>query len=125
MSSIVRLADYKNDDKIDWDSYKTAQKNNGEICQKCNAYQFPAQGHLAICFDCVSIATDRDEVTHNHLARCPVCRETWRPEEMWLTECTSDSSRDLYCPTCNHEFTVEVHIVSSLTSPPLVEPEGE
>ena len=117
-----RISDHKKEDgSIDWESYRAAEKienqievNEGKRCSDCGRYIIFAKGYPSLCGDCKSLRRDSDSVTHNRFVRCPECRETMEPEDIY-----EEGSHDIYCEHCDHEFTVITHISFSFKSPAL------
>ena len=140
MPTMPSLSDYKVEgtNETDWAAYdaanaayRQAQIDCGEKCQRCHQYMPFAifggplgntPGYRRTCSSCLSLATSREEVASDHFARCPKCRHSWNPFDNGFAP--DEGENEVMCPTCEHEFTLDVAITYSFRSPAL-EPEPE
>jgi hypothetical protein len=119
----------RGDGTVDWESYRAAQVEAGEICKTCGKILlgFSIFGNKPIsgkrdCYDCHTIANDKDEVTHEVFIRCPHCKLTMDVMKDELYELTKEEGEnETTCHHCNEDFSVETFITFSFKSPPLKE----
>lgn len=111
--------------KINWRAYEKAQEAAGERCTCCGSLIYPGKGHHARCHDCESLDAD-PEINHDHLVRCPKCRNHWSPsgnDDHRLAY--EDGEHEVSCEECGHAFTVTTHVSYSYTSPAMIQDEPE
>lgn len=121
---MISHKDFERADGVDWAAYLRAQVAAGEKCQQCNSYIPLAGLNLfggkpkvgpTLCGSCRRLRDEcGEEVTHDHLIRCPDCGNTFEPEDYNL-----DEEQFFYCPDCEAEF--EVQVSCTFTSPPRAE----
>ena len=104
--------------KIDWASYGAAQAEakrldtkDGVYCYRCGAYMLGRQNGRQMCGQCQHL-DQPEELTHDHLIRCPQCGNVHRPEDLY-----ESGRHETLCPECDCRFEVEVHVSYSFTSP--------
>lgn len=108
---------------LNWESYRRAQRNNGESCFRCDAYIPLSTGHLSQCRACKNLTTDMKKVWHKSLVRCPSCKHIQQPYEYGPGErAVANEEDDLICEECNHEYRIGILTSVEYQSPEL-EPE--
>lgn len=125
---MIRISDFKkSDSSIDWDAYNAAEKeerqdeiNEGKRCSDCGKYIVFSIGRPTLCAACKRLKHDNDSVTHERFIRCPSCRETMEVEDLY-----EEGAHDVYCNSCDAEFTVITHISFSFESPAIKIDDGE
>jgi len=134
----VSFKDYK-DDKggIDWQAYREAQAEVGEICHRCHKYLilenigatlFGREGDLPqrrLCSDCKHLDQDTGrEVRHEKYIRCPKCGHQSFVHDWEMCDYGevfyAEGTHDIYCPQCEHEFTIATHVSYTYESPPML-----
>ena len=125
---MIKMRDYEGPNgRVDWESYRKAQKNAGELCSCCGSYILelgrPSPSGPRECGDCQDMTSDPDEVHHADLLRCPACGSRFRVDsEMGLYEAGfCDEPGSVYCPDCEHDFEVKVRVTFEYTSPPRIQ----
>jgi DNA-directed RNA polymerase subunit M/transcription elongation factor TFIIS len=122
---MLDILDYKKENgNIDWPRYRAAQIREGEICSKCASHIITlysrSPGPME-CTSCKRFKTDKEEVTHDSLLRCPACGATLEANDYWESGIYSgEDLTHIYCGECEHEFEVTTHISYSYTSPPRI-----
>lgn len=120
---MVSMKDHEDEKgNLNWETYRAAQKQEGEVCMTCGAYLVIGKGHPQNCLQC-SDAEKPDELRHDKFLRCPLCGETWNPSDAEDYEVYEDGEHDVTCQHCDFEFRVQTHVSWTFTSPARV-PEG-
>jgi hypothetical protein len=125
--SITSISDHKlADGTLNWESYRLAQKANGEICSKCGGYTsiFGGKGHPDQCPSCKSM-DEPSEATHHSTIRCPACGHQMDVRDMERGELYEDGEHDVTCNECEHEFEVSTSVSFSFESPARVAPKAD
>jgi hypothetical protein len=120
MSSLTSLTDFKKPDgNVDWKAYDAAQVANGEKCYRCGGIaSLFGRGHRSLCGQCEELDSDRSEVLHDSLVRCPHCRHAWNVYEGDNYALLKEDTHQVTCPECEREFEVETRVSYSFTSRP-------
>lgn len=117
---MVHMKDYEKNGKLDWEAYKQAQINSGEICYNCRSFILFGKGLKRLCHQCQSINEDTEYVTHSKLIRCPKCKHQMDVHDCELYELYEDGDHDISCNDCNHTFTIKTNASYSFESPELI-----
>jgi hypothetical protein len=122
MASLIytKIADFKDGaGNIDWKAYRRAEVANGERCSRpeCEAsFIFSANGKPTLCNPCKEMASERGEIRHDDLVRCPKCGHSWAPDPV-DDSVFSDGENSVACEKCDHDFEVTTIISFSFKSP--------
>ncbi len=103
---------------MNWEAYRTAQVEAGEVCRECGAYIVFSKGKPSLCIPCNTLHTDKGEVMHSQRARCPHCTHMFTIES-GDSDIYGEGEHEVTCPKCEGEFTVQTAVSYSFTSPPL------
>lgn len=115
MIPCVKITDHEDEKgKVNWQAYRVAQRENGELCTKCGSYILFGAGHPNACGQCRSFETESDEVLHDSLIRCPHCGHLDNTEEL-----EPGDEVGVACGHCDESYEVQVRIHFSYMSPPL------
>jgi hypothetical protein len=104
------------------DFYKRRHKfelANGDICQKCSAWNFQSHGILWTCPSCHALDTDKGEVESATFVRCPKCKHLHNVNDCDFVYIYQEGTNSLTCLKCEHEFDVETMITYLFESPAL------
>jgi ribosomal protein S27AE len=116
--------DYKTPEgNIDWDAFRRAQVQNGEICYHCGSFLFTWKGEPAPCGNCLALENDLGEVLHPDRLRCPHCHhvEQASDREVW-----ADGDHEIDCGECGEPYIVSTSVSFTFRSPALwAAPDGE
>ena len=126
---IVKIRDFeKEDGSVDWDAYHKAEVANGDRCMTCGGFTFNSILHddcgPSECNSCKSMASDDDEVSHDSMVRCPHCGKTIRVDDLDEYDIYREGGFELDCVECDEEFTVQVQVSYSYTSPERIKDDG-
>ena len=121
----VKMEDHEKDGHVNWESYKKAQVDNGEMCSRCGSYIYiNADGYKRECMQCKHIA-ESDRLNHDRLIRCPSCLHTWSPYGYDDYEILEDGEHDISCPKCDKEFYISTHVSFTFDSPEIEQDENQ
>ena len=118
---------FKVDGKIDWEAYRKAQIEAGEICYQCGSLDnlIFSPGYKKLCHQCESISKSR-ELSHDKMVRCPACGHSWKVGDNDDYDLYEDGEHEVSCSNCNHDFQVTTHVSYRFESPERVtEPKDE
>jgi len=127
---MIRLVDFEDDKgRCDWEAYRKAQIEAGDICSVCQEYAFvvarcEVYNGPFVCNGCDALDRDPGEVVHGHFLRCPHCKKQIDVVSMFYRDpeygkCLMDGEHDLSCPGCGKDFSFETSCSYSFKSPPL------
>jgi ribosomal protein S27E len=120
----VSISDHKMPDgKINWETYKAAEKvardqdvAAGVYCYTCGAYLIFSRGGRQQCAECRRL-NEPGELTHSRFVRCPACGNSMSPSGHDYYELYDEGDHSVSCPECGHDFDVSTHTSYSFTSP--------
>lgn len=117
MSDFIKCADFTKDGKTDWQAYRNAQIRSGERCCLCGEYLFfGGAGFPRLCQDCEDLDKP-DELSHDHLVRCPKCGGYWEPIGSDEPELFGDGEHKVWCGDCGHTFEISTQVSFRFCSP--------
>ncbi len=122
----INIDDYeKPDGSIDWEKYRKAQLDNGEICSKCSSYiVWRSTDGPSLCYECKQINKDLEEFSHSRFIICPFCKKSVDPSEIdHPSVAYEDGHHAFTCLDCEKEFEVETSVSFYYTSRKLDEDE--
>jgi hypothetical protein len=105
--------------KLDWKAYRHAQVMAGERCSRCGAYIVSVFRKIegpAECAECKNL-TEKGEVSHSTLLRCPECSNSWKPEEQDDYHVYEEGEHEVTCYDCDHSFEISTQVSFEFTSP--------
>jgi len=113
---MIELRKFEHNGEIDWDGYRKAQIENGELCSKCGTYLWGVFGSPQECPDCRGLCIS-SPVEHEQYVRCPYCAHTdWVADDY---ELFSDGEHTIQCSNCQKDYTIITHVSVSFESPGL------
>lgn len=115
---MTNFADFTVDGTTDWEAYREAQIQAGEICCKCGRYLvFHKTGQITMCSSCKSIQESKESIQHDTYIRCPKCGNSYEALEFSEFDIFEEGEHDVDCPSCGYFFIVETAVSYNFTSP--------
>lgn len=135
---MISINDYrKPDGSVDWERFEDAQIDAGEICFRCRSIRplyiediLRQRSGKYLCGSCSAIDNDASEVLHETFVRCPHCKETFSPEELYhrdpdYGEYLEGGSHRCECRACGKEVAFSTRIHFTFVSPALEDLENQ
>lgn len=121
----IALSDYKKENgEYDWEAYRKAQVENGDLCHECGgtARILGGPGHPVLCSPCERMrGQPASEIDHAKRIRCPKCGNIEEVDfEMNIWEA---GEHDVHCSACDHKYVIETEVSYSFVSPPRLDDE--
>jgi len=123
---MTNINDFKKDGRTDWDAYNQAEIDIGERCSNDNCKQFIGlgKGEKRLCYSCTRL-TDKEEINHENLVRCPKCGHTQNPYDGESGDIYCDGQHSIYCDECDCEYEITTNVSYTFDSPELLEEKNE
>ena len=119
---MIKIKDFEREDgSTDWDAYHKAEMANGDRCMTCGCYIIPivfqdTHGPRE-CNSCRNMISDDGEVSHDSRVRCPHCGKITKVDDLAEYGIYEEGELEMNCEECEKEFTVQVQVSYSYTSP--------
>jgi DNA-directed RNA polymerase subunit RPC12/RpoP len=104
------------DGGVDWDSYRAAQRRNGERCIDCGGSILFGSGHPEKCGDCKSV-DEPGELRHDRFIRCPYCGNKERVADTEQYHLYEEGEHEVVCSECDKDFEITTLVSFRFTSP--------
>ncbi len=110
----------KEDGGTDWEAYRKAEIEDGEVCSNCQSFIGLGKGEKRLCYSCGQI-NKGGSLNHEKLLRCPKCKYTWDASDTDEYELFSEGEHGTYCGECDFEFEIQTRVEYNFESPELLD----
>lgn len=120
------IDDFVNGDGThDWDAYTKYQVDQGDKCEECHSYILIAsEGIPRKCGSCRALTESDESVNHDDKIRCPHCGNI-QGLEFEEGEAYTEGDHEVYCDSCEEEFTFTTNVMYNYDSPALIKKGGD